>query len=104
MKGIFTVDRKSGTAVYFQYVARNGQRVRERFALVEQGLGFGKRLAQAQRRAEKELISRKAAVNEGRPDRLIRLRPRRCPRTGPHRVSVSPRPSPGSSRPGHWWL
>jgi hypothetical protein len=45
MKGIYTVERTSGTAVYLAYTPRGEQRVRELYRLVPAGLAFSKRLA-----------------------------------------------------------
>lgn len=50
--------------------------MREKFRVVPNGEGFSKRLAAAVRDAGKELISRKAAVNEGRHN-LVELRKKR---------------------------
>ena len=66
MKGIYTVARKDGTAVYVSYSPPGERQIREKVELVPGGRGFGRRLREAVRRAEKVLIRRKAAIVEGR--------------------------------------
>ena len=66
MKGVYTVERKEGSAVYVSYTPPGEQRIRERVELVPRGRGFGRRLRDAERRAEKVLVRRKAAIVEGR--------------------------------------
>ena len=65
MKGVYTVDRKSGTAVYVSYVPPGRAQVRERVELVARGPEFAQRLREAKARARDVLFKRKAAIVEG---------------------------------------
>jgi integrase len=85
-KGIYTVARKGGAAVYISYSPPGAARVRELYRLVPNGDGFGKRLAAAVRDAGKELISRKAAVNEGRHNLVEQRKSRRVMTFGAYAV------------------
>jgi integrase len=73
MKGVYTIERRGGTAVYLTYTPTGEARVRELYRFVPDGEKFTKRLAAAQSDAAKEVISRKAAVYERRHD-LVRQR------------------------------
>ena len=66
MKGIYTAKRAKGTAVCISYSPPGEQRVREVIELVPHGRKFTKRLREAEKRAEKVLIKRKASVVEGK--------------------------------------
>ncbi|HXK23916.1 MAG TPA: tyrosine-type recombinase/integrase [Myxococcota bacterium] len=78
MKGVYSVERKGGTAVYITYTS-GGKSTRELYRTVPHGDGFGKRLAAAERDAGKELISIKAALNEGRFHLVEQRKARRTP-------------------------
>ena len=66
MKGIYTVKRKDGTAVSIGYTPPGEQRVREVVEFVREGREFARRLREAEKRAEKVLVKRKAAIVDGR--------------------------------------
>lgn len=66
MKGVYTACRKNGTAVCISYSPPGERRVRETIELVPEGRGFAKRLRAASKRAEKALVTRQAAIVEGK--------------------------------------
>ena len=78
MKGIYTRERKGGTAVYISYTPPREGRVREVVEFVTDGPAFSKRLREAEKRAEKVLIKRRAAIVE---DRHELVRPKKASHT-----------------------
>ena len=64
MRGIYTAKRKTGTAVYIDYQPPDMARVREKIELVPSGPNLAKRLSEARKRAQKELVRRQAAACE----------------------------------------
>ena len=68
MRGIYTVGRKGGTAVYASYTAPGRNQVREKVEFVPEGQGFASRLRAAKVRARNVLTKRRAAVLEDRFD------------------------------------
>jgi integrase len=79
MRGVYTAERKGGATVYLTYTPKGRPRVREAYRFVPEGLGYGKRLAAAEREAGAELISRRAAVNERRHHLVERRKANRVP-------------------------
>ena len=71
--GVYTVKQRTSTTIMYSYMV-DGSQVRERFALVAQGTGFSKRLAETKREAAKKLTQAMADVNAGR---VAALRTRR---------------------------
>ncbi len=68
MKGVYTIERKSGTAVYINFLDQHRKQVREQVELVLEGHGFASRLREAKARARDVLIKRRAEVVEDRFD------------------------------------
>ena len=73
--GVYVIQHQTGTSVCISYTPRGEERVRKPVEFVENGPAFGKRLADAKRRAKDKLTQRKAEIIEGR-----HMRPRTCRR------------------------
>ena len=65
MKGIYTRERGGSTAVYISYTPPGERRVRESIECVPEGPDYAKRIRAAEKRAEKVLIKRQAAIIDG---------------------------------------
>lgn len=72
MKGIYTRERRGSTAVYITYTPPGKRRVRESVECVAEGPDYAKRIRAAEKRAEKVLIKRRAAIIDGTHG-LVRL-------------------------------
>ncbi len=71
MKGIYTVKRHDGSAVYINYTPPSGRRVRELVEQVPGGKDFTPRLRAAEKRAAERLMQRRGAIVEGRHEDLL---------------------------------
>jgi integrase len=71
MKGIYSVKRKNGTAVYINYSPPGQPRVRELVECVDEGRYFGKRLQEVTKIAANRLVRRKAEIFEGRYEAVL---------------------------------
>ena len=65
VRGIYTVQRKGGTAVYISYVPQGRAQLREKVELVPAGKDSAARVREAKARARDVLIKRRAAIVEG---------------------------------------
>ena len=74
--GVYTVEKSRGISVRISYTRSDGWRVRETVKFVERGKEFGKRLAEAKRKAKRDLAIEEGKSLEGR---LKRPKQRRVP-------------------------